>query len=80
MGTIRTIRTVGESIDWLFVDDECPDDEISVLLFVPTANERIWPGYREDGDFYWACGKPVKEPVVAWCDIPAGPQEMKGTA
>ena len=66
-----------EEIDWVFISEDYPDEDITVLLFVPDASEPVWFGFCEDGEFYWASGSPVKEKVVAFAVVPQGPKKLE---
>lgn len=58
-----------------------PDDGVVVLIGVPGAAEPVWPGYIEDGVWYWENGLrvPVDKglEVVCWQDIPELPKEYQ---
>lgn len=50
-----------------------PDAELTVQLFMPTAEEYpVWPGYWDGLDWMLADGTPAP-PVEAWADMPEGP-------
>ena len=66
-----------EMIKWRKPENELPDSEETVLLFMPDAEgEPVWPGYFDHyGDFCWmlADGMPAGN-VVAWSYFPEGPK------
>lgn len=61
---------------WIDVNDQLPDAEETVLLFMPEAEgEPIWPGYFEYyGNCQWllADGMPAGL-VTHWMHFPDGP-------
>jgi hypothetical protein len=67
-----------EQITWIDPSDELPDEEQTVLLFVPNASEPVWPGFLSDGVWCWADGGVIRETVVAYAELPAGPVELVG--
>lgn len=60
-----------ELIRWVPVTDTLPDDETTVLVFMPTADEPVGLGCHSD-DRWWVTegGSPA---VTHWADMPAGP-------
>jgi hypothetical protein len=42
--------------EWHDCTTNPPDDEITVLLYDPSADERAWPGWREAGQWFWSDG------------------------
>ena len=52
--------------------EQPPDDDRTVLLFHPQANEPVWLGYRNNGRWLdietWEI-----EGVTHWADLPEGP-------
>lgn len=67
-----------ELIEWRRPEDELPDTEETVLLYMPEADgEPVWPGYFDHyGDFCWllADGMPAGQ-VTHWAYFPEGPQK-----
>lgn len=55
---------------------ELPDSDTTVLIFVPDADETVWPGYwdAEDGRWCYADTMPVNWKVTHWADLPEGPK------
>lgn len=65
---------MNETIKWIDVDVDLPDDEVTVLVHIPEANgEQVWPGYLDDG--YWTnCdGMRLTSAVTHWAEMPIGP-------
>lgn len=63
-----------ETIDWISVDDDKPDEGIVVLLNAPAASDAVWPGLLDSGEWRWADQSRVNEEVVAWAEMPLGKQ------
>lgn len=62
-----------ESLFWVPVSDELPDDEITVLVNHPTLNEPVWLGYYEQGHWYTPNGEALPDgSVTHWADMPSG--------
>lgn len=65
-----------ESVTWVHVNDQLPDDEMTVLLYHPTLNEPIWLGYVNQNFFYDVQGDQLPAGAVThWADMPWGPEE-----
>lgn len=67
-----------ETIDWIAVTDEMPDDDISVLVFAPNSpdwqGEQVWIGHYDTGVWIDTEGSDWPESVVThWAAMPAGP-------
>ena len=60
-----------ETIVWLSADAP-PDDEETVLTYVPECGEPVWLGWHEDGTWFQADGGQIAFPVVAWAKMPRG--------
>jgi hypothetical protein len=80
---VRTMRSAKpnlvESVIWILVEKETPDEGVVVLLYHPTASEPVWPGVFEgcsaDGYvFSHADGSMITGPVLAWAEVPGGPR------
>jgi len=63
-----------ELVEWIDAREEKPDEEQTVLLFCPDANEPVWPGYLDDGQWRWVSGGLVTDFVVAWAEMLRGPK------
>jgi hypothetical protein len=61
---------------WVGADKALPDDELTVLLFSPTSDETVWPGYHDAGAWYWADGTPA-DGVTHWAPMPLGPGQER---
>ena len=64
-------------MNWIDVNEEMPEAEETVLLYMPEANgEPIWPGYFDYyGDWCWslADGRPAGL-VTHWMHFPFPPR------
>jgi len=62
---------------WISVEDQLPDDDINVLIYVPSANEPVWPGYvsmhHHEPLWFWDSGAPASHQVTHWMPIPEPP-------
>lgn len=72
------LKTVLESIEWISVIDDQPDEGVLVLLFSDSASEPVWPGYL---DALTACGCVWSsadgsqiDGVTHWAEMPVGPK------
>jgi hypothetical protein len=68
-----------ESVIWIDIAKETPDEGVVVLLFHPDSSEPVWPGVFEgctaDGyAFSHADGSMINGPVLAWAELPGGPR------
>ena len=68
-----------EQLEWRAVTDSLPDDDTTVLVHAPGADEPVWLGYY-DGDSWFATDCPeygndeeIPQPVTAWAPMPKGP-------
>ena len=75
------MKTIPEQIDWHTTGK--PDDDLTVLIFTPEADDPIWLAYfdsheKEAGGSGWIYdnGKTVETPVMAWAQMPAGLQPV----
>lgn len=71
-----TTRTVTETIEWVFTDDELPDEDVTVMLFAPHLDEKVWLGWLDEGEWRTVCGATVDCEVIAWADVPMGPPKI----
>lgn len=68
-----------ESITWIPVTRELPDDEATVLVYAPHEDESVTLGYL-DGGYWRAVDVSGDEPclyrstVTHWATLPKGPQ------
>jgi hypothetical protein len=72
------LKTVPETIKWISVLDDQPDEGVLVLLYAESASEPTWPGYL---DALTACGCVWSsadgsqiDGVTHWAEMPAGPK------
>ena len=69
-----------ETIHWIDVDDEIPDDSMMVLVFIPEDNDPIWLGYFDSQDGWCGvAGMPFDVPIVAWAELPIGPGQNEAS-
>lgn len=68
-----------EQIEWKSVADELPDNDTTVLVHAPGADEPVWLGFY-DGCFWFSVDGPtygdeeeIPAPVLAWAVMPKGP-------
>lgn len=62
-----------ETLHWRDAEGDPPDDEATVLIHMPGADEPVWMGYREDGRWYVVDGwEALDHPVVRWAELPSG--------
>ena len=71
------MAAMSELIEWRRPEDELPDTEETVLLYMPEAEgEPVWPGYFDHyRDCCWllADGMPAGT-VTHWAYFPEGPE------
>ena len=65
---------MSERVQWIPVSDRLPDDELTVLVFMPHASEQVWLGFYADGNWRCADGFYMAHPVTHWAEMPEGPQ------
>lgn len=61
---------MNETIIWHDCLTDPPDDEITVLLNDPKADEPVWPGYKEAGEWFYLEGHNVTP--ILWAHLPVG--------
>lgn len=57
---------------WISTDTALPDEDLTVLVYAPDADEPVWLGYLSEGLWYCADGMPLA--VTHWRDLPCGPE------
>ena len=64
-----------ETILWHLSSATLPDAGLSVLMFIPAADDPIYFGYWDDDEQAWIhdSGLKVKEAVTHWAEVPGGP-------
>ncbi len=63
---------LSETMEWIAVEQDKPDTDVTVLLFAASADEPVWLGWYEGGDgveWMWADGTPA-EGVTHWAKMP----------
>lgn len=61
-----------EQICWRCTIDELPDDDQTVMIYAPDADEPVWLGWLEHGEGWRAVdGGPID--VTFWAPMPGGP-------
>lgn len=63
-----------ETINWIDVNEELPDEMLTVLLKTPSPGEPVWPGWLENGHWIYADGSQVWYNVTHWAEMPRGPE------
>jgi hypothetical protein len=61
-----------EQIHWTLVADSLPDADITVLMFAPTNDDPVWPGYLDGTEWRYVNGSVASQPI-AWAEMPEGP-------
>lgn len=63
---------------WIRTKDELPDEDITVMLYVPAASEPVWPGYlSREYDierWHWVEGRAIPYQVTHWKPFPEPPK------
>jgi hypothetical protein len=66
-----------ETIKWIEISKQLPDDEMVVLIHTPQQNEPVWLGYYDQGRWYYPVGDFIKiSSVTHWAEVPAGPKTI----
>lgn len=65
---------MNETIKWIDVNVELPDDGTTVLVHIPEANsERVWLGYLDEDEWITVDAMPFTNRVTHWAELPSGP-------
>ena len=75
-------KTLGESLQWHYVEDELPDDNTRVMFACGGDTDEPGVGYLEGGVWFYDNDDAVdlsRFPVYAWAHVPAKPAK-KGSA
>lgn len=56
---------------WISVEQEQPDDDITVMVYVPNCPEPVWLGYCVDG--VWIDVEGIRCEPTHWMPLPEGP-------
>lgn len=66
---------------WIPITDSLPDDDQTVMIYVPDCDEPVWLGYHgdpfdgADGGLCWRCiNNDVAPGVTHWAEMPEGPK------
>ena len=63
-----------ETIHWVPVTERVPDDDTTVLVYVPDHDEPVWLGWLADGEWRLIDATPLEDgEVQAWAEMPGGP-------
>jgi len=61
---------------WIACQDRLPDDDITVMIFMPGQSEPVWLGYH-DGSYWYDVSSDLiaweKVEVSHWMPLPRGP-------
>ena len=60
--------------DWISVNDYLPDEDITVMTYLPDSNEPVWPGYIECGVWLDIDGIWTQNKVTHWQPFPDPPE------
>lgn len=60
---------------WRRCVDELPEDQASILVYMPNAVEQIWIGYYNAPAHAWTAeyGGPIAELITHWMPLPEPP-------
>ena len=63
-------------IHWISVSEQFPDDDKTVMIFTPGADQDVFIGWRAEGLWFdsYEGGIPVMAKVTAWAELPEGPK------
>lgn len=70
------INVTVTEVHWVSVKDSLPDDETTVMLYSPGADQDVFIGWRAEGQWYdgYEGGIPVRAIVSHWAQLPEGPK------
>jgi len=63
--------------DWISAKDSLPDDDLIVLVNVPSASEPVWLGFISWEGYerwHWADGSVIYGIVTHWQELPEAPR------
>jgi hypothetical protein len=73
---------VAETLMWNAVAEKLPDDDTTVIVYAPGAEEPVWFGFY-DGVYWFATTgeeysneEEIHAPVTHWADLPVGPHAV----
>lgn len=65
---------VTESIEWIPITEELPDEDLIVMVHAEVADgESVWPGYLDAGEWR-SCDGGRFRGVTHWAEMLKGPQ------
>ena len=76
----KTITAICETIHWIAVEQDLPDDMATVLIYAPNVSEPVFLGYLDGGHWRDTEATPVFGIVTHWAHLPAGPWQISGRA
>lgn len=65
---------MSETLNWIDASKDVPDENQTVLMFMPGADEPVWLGYLDEGTWKLADGMDTDTVVSHWCELPEGPK------
>jgi hypothetical protein len=65
---------VSETINWISVAGQMPDDDTTILVRTTSDSEPVWLGYHDGEDWITVCGKYFKDEITHWAEMPGGPK------
>jgi hypothetical protein len=72
---------IEEKITWVSVDEQLPDDGITVLACAPSCDSPVWFGFHENDDWFDVDGWPMFSAVIThWAEMPAGIPDIRKSA
>jgi hypothetical protein len=66
--------SLAETIKWIPVTESLPDDDMSVLTFMPGQDHTVWPGYMCGDRWRTSEGLTAVPQPKYWANMPEGPQ------
>ncbi|WP_194720784.1 DUF551 domain-containing protein [Noviherbaspirillum malthae] len=67
-----TCGSSANTLTWTMVSERMPDSDMTVMLFDPTSDEPVWPGYHDGEAWKFADGMPANP--THWAEMPEGPK------
>jgi hypothetical protein len=71
---LQVVNKLSEVIQWVSVDDEYPDDQMTVLIHMPDCSDPTWIAYHDGGDWVFDNGSKCTQRVTHWAEMPEGPK------
>lgn len=63
-----------ETINWIDVNDELPDEGLIMIVKHLSPNEPVWLGYLDDGKWHTPEYGRFEGRVTHWAEMPKGPE------